>query len=82
MIIDDLISSSNSMLIANKILQEKMDLKTMDYVFGIINLRSTTHCLKLPDKKILYFFDCDDFNLGEYHDQAVSQELTKLGDNI
>ena len=77
MIIDDLISSSNSMLIANKILQEKMDLKTMDYVFGIINLRSTTHCLKLPDKKILYFFDCDDFNLGEYHDQVVSQKLTE-----
>ena len=74
MIIDDLISSSHSMLIANKILQEKMDLKTMDYVFGIINKRtrfvehwnlnnSTTHCLKMPDKKILYFFDCDDFNL-------------------
>ena len=77
MIIDDLISSSNSMLIANKILQEKMDLKTMDYVFGVVNLRSTTHCLKLPDKKILYFFDCDDFNLGEYHDQVVSQKLTE-----
>jgi len=36
----------------------------------------------LPDKKILYFFDCDDFNLGEYHDQVVNQKLTKLGDNI
>jgi len=77
MIIDDLISSSNSMLIANKILQEKMDLKTMDYVFGVVNLRSTTHCLKLPDKKILYLFDCDDFNLGEYHDQVVNQKLTE-----
>ena len=79
MIIDDLVSSSHSMLITNKILQEKMDLKTMDYVFGIINKRtrflkhrnlnnSTTHCLKMPNKKILYFFDCDDFNLYAYLD--------------
>ena len=81
MIIDDLISSSHSMLMANKILQEKMNLKTMDYVFGIINKRSrfvenlnlnnsTTHCLKMPDKKILYFFDCDDFNLYARADLA------------
>ena len=79
MIIDDLISSSNSMATANEILQEKMDLKTMDYVFGIINKRtkfvenwnlnnSVTHCVKLPYKKILYLFDCDDFNLFAYRD--------------
>ena len=73
MIIDDLISKSSSMKKCYDILTQ-FNYKTLNYVFAIINKRtkyshqwnlnnSMTHCELIPDKKILYLFDCDDFNL-------------------
>ena len=70
MLVDDLISTSHSMLIANKTLQEKMDLKVMDYVFGIVNKNSRDgrygypleKTRYWPDKKILYLSDLDDYD--------------------
>ncbi len=82
MIIDDLISTSRSMLIANKILQEKMGLKVMDYVFGIVNKNSRDMRFGYPfektkywpDKKILYLSDLDDYDFNSV--DPVSNDLS------
>ena len=81
LMIDDLISRSNSMKKCNDILTKShANIETMDYVFAIVNKytkhmgnkyykqsfegfgnTSTMYCDKIPDKKILYLFNCDDF---------------------
>ena len=83
LMIDDLISGSNSMKICNEILTyNHTNIETLDWVFAIVNKytkhmksihykkhfegfgnTSEMYCDKIPDKKILYLFNCDDFDL-------------------
>jgi len=83
LMIDDLISRSNSMKKCNDILTKShANIETMDYVFAIVNKytkhmgnkyykqsfegfgnTSTMYCDKIPDKKILYLFNCDDLGV-------------------
>ena len=83
LMIDDIISKSNSIKKCNDILTyNHSNIETMDYVFAIVNKytkhmgnkyykqsfegfgnTSTMYCDKIPDKKILYLFNCDDLGV-------------------
>ena len=89
MIIDDLVSTSNSMRQARYITEKFVGLETMEWVFGIVNKHSKTqkswnfnnsmtHCDKMPDRKILYLCDCDDFNLDMSVIGPTQQSLQKM----
>jgi len=83
LMIDDLISGSNSMKKCNDILTlYHSNIETMNYVFAIVNKHtkhmsnphykeqlksmgntSAVYCDKIPDKRIIYLFNLDDFGL-------------------